>query len=551
MSPGDDRLTPPHGMRWVGFAQCAAMHRPLALLIALSIALCCAAGSEAKPLVYCADASPEGFDPGRWDSSSTANATRQMFEGLLRFERGGTRLQPELAEQWTLSPDAMSLTVKLRAGVQFHERPGFKPSRALNADDVLFSFGRFLDPEHPYNRALPVVYTYPQSLGLDQQIAGIDKLGELELRFRLRKPNVVFPTYLAMPFAGIHSAEYAAQLLQQGRPQALNNEPVGTGPYRFRRYVKDEVLRMEPHPAHWGQAQRAEQLIFAIAREPNVRVQKLLAGECHITSPLRDVDVATVARRQDVAQLHQIQALNISYLAFNLKKPPFTDRRVREALDIAVDRDAVFRALFPRGDARQAVNAMPPAIPGWNAALKNEFNPEKAKRLLAEAGLAQGFALELWALPVARPTNPNGQLMAQLIQQDWARIGVRATIKTYEWGEYLKRANKGEHDIYMSGWSGDTGDADDFLAPNLSCASSKGGIKFCNAEFDALLERARASNDEAERVRLYQEANALFKRERPWITMAHSTIYIGARKDVKGFMMAPNGGVEFEGVTRE
>jgi ABC-type transport system substrate-binding protein len=141
--------------------------------------------------------------------------------------------------------------------------------------------------------------------------------------------------------------------------------------------------------------------------------------------------------------------------------------------------------------------------------------------------------------------------MAQLIQQDWARIGVRARIKTYEWGEYLKRANKGEHDVYMSGWSGETGDADDMLAPNLSCAASKGGIKFCHPEFDALLERARASGDAAERVRLYREANALFKRERPWITMAHSTIYIGTRKDVKGFVMAPNGAVNFEGVYRE
>lgn len=519
------------------------------LLLALGLSL--AAAATAKPLVYCADASPEGFDPGRWDSSSTANATRQIFEGLLRFERGGTRLEPELAESWTLSPDARSLTLKLRAGVQFHERPGFRPSRTLNADDVLFSFQRFLDPKHPYNQALPVVYTYPQSLGLDRQIEGIDRLGELEVRFRLRKPNVVFPTYLAMPFAGIHSVEYATQVLKAGRPQALNNEPVGTGPYRFRRYVKDEVLRLEPHPGHWGQARRAEQLIFAIAREPNVRVQKLLAGECHITSPLRDVDVATVMKRPDVAQLHQIQALNISYLAFNLKRPLFQDRRVREALDIAVDRDAVFRALFPRGDATQAVNAMPPAIPGWNPQLRNEFDPARARRLLAEAGHPNGFAIELWALPVARPTNPNGQLMAQLIQQDWARIGVRATIRTFEWGEYLKRANKGEHDIYMSGWSGDTGDADDFLAPNLSCASSKGGVKFCNPAFDALLERARESRDEAERVRLYQEANALFKRERPWITMAHSTIYIAARKDVKGFKMAPNGGVEFEGVVRE
>ncbi|WP_326539992.1 ABC transporter substrate-binding protein [Pseudorhodoferax sp.] len=518
---------------------------------ALLAFLVAGAAWAAQPLVYCADASPEGFDPGRWDSSSTANATRPIFQGLLRFKPGSTELQPELASAWTMSADAKVFDFELRRGVRFHRTADFTPTRAFNADDLLFTFGRFVDPQHPFNKALPTPYVYPESLGLARQIEAIERLGEHAVRFRLRKANVSFASYMALAFAGIQSAEYAAQLLREGRPQALNNRPVGTGPYRFRSYVKDDVLRLEANPDSWGAPQRTRQLIFAIAREPNVRVQKLLAGECHLTSPLRDVDVATVARRPDVARLHLIQALNISYLAFNLKKPPFDDRRVREALDIAVDRDAVFKALFPRGDAQQAVNAMPPSVPGFNDSLRNEFNPARARALLAEAGHPQGFELDLWALPVARPTNPNGQLMAQLIQQDWARIGVRARIKTYEWGEYLKRANKGEHDVYMSGWSGETGDADDMLAPNLSCAASKGGIKFCNRAFDELLERARASGDAAERVRLYREANALFKRERPWITMAHSTIYIGTRKDVKGFVMAPNGAVNFEGVYRE
>ena len=521
------------------------------LVFLAALLLVPAVQAQPKPLVYCADASPEGFDPGLWDSSSTANVTSQMFQGLLQFEPGGTQLQPLLATAWTMSADAKTFRFQLRPGVQFHETPRFKPTRTLSADDVVFTFRRLIDPTTPFNQAYPAVFVYPQSLGLAKQIVAIEKRGPLEVEFRLAEPNVTFATYFAMSFAAIQSAEYAEQLLREGRAHAINNEPVGTGPYRFKSYQKDDAVRMQPHPGYWGTVQRTPALIYAIAREPNVRVQKLLAGECHITSPIRDVDVNTVMKRPDIVQLNKIQALNISYLAFNLKKPPLTDRRVREALDIAIDRNAIFRALFPRGDAQQAVNAMPPAIPGWNPDLRNEYDPAKARRLLAEAGFPQGLEIDLWALPVARPTNPNGQLMAQLIQQDWAKIGVRAPIKTYEWGEYLKRANKGEHYVYMSGWSGETGDADDFLAPNLSCASSKGGIKFCNATFDALLAKARASADEAERVRLYREANALFKRERPWMTMAHSTIYIPARKDVKGFVMAPNGRVNFEGVYRE
>ena len=226
--------------------------------------------------------------------------------------------------------------------------------------------------------------------------------------------------------------------------------------------------------------QKTEKLVYAISREANVRVQKLARGECHVSAPIRDVDITALTGHPQVSVL-KIQALNISYLSFNMKKSPTDKREVREALDIAIDRNALFKVLFPRGDAMQAVSAFPPAVPGYAKALKNEYDPERAKKLLAAAGFKDGLQIDLWALPISRPTNPNGQLMAQMIQADWARIGVQARIVTYEWGEYLKRANNGEHHIYMSGWSTDLAAADEFLTPNLTCAASRGGIKFCNA----------------------------------------------------------------------
>lgn len=525
-----------------------------ALLIAMPLVLAGWAQSVAavpKPLVYCTDASPEGFDPGLWDSASTNNVNNQIFQGLVRFERGGTALQPALATHWTISPDAREFTFHLRPGVKFQTRPWFTPTRTLNADDVLFTFGRFLDREHPFNQAFPANFIYPQNLGLAKAIARLEKLDEMTVRFTLHQPNVTFLTYFAMAFAGIQPAEYGAQLLRQGQASQINRLPVGTGPYAFRRYAKDDVVRMDANPDYWGGPQRTRKLIFTISREAPVRVQKLLAGECQITSPLRDIDVAALDRHPDRIRLMKIQALNISYLSFNLRKAPTDNRLVREALDIAVDRDAIFRALFPRGDAMQAVNPFPPAIPGYNRAIRNEYDPERAKQLLRQAGYPDGLDIDLWALPVTRPTNPNGQLMAQLIQQDWTRIGVRTRIRTFEWGEYLKRANAGEHQVYMSGWAGESGDADDFLTPNLSCATNKNGVKFCNAEFEKLIDAARASPDPARRNALYEQAQVLFKRERPWITMAHSTVYIPTSPDVRGFKMQPNGGVVFENVYRE
>ena len=524
--------------------------KPLTQIVLLtSLLMAFAAPLAAKPLVYCADSSPEGFDPGLWDSAGTNNVTSQMFQGLLGFKRGGTDLEPQLATSWTVSSDAKVFTFTLRKGVRFHKTAYFNPTRDFNADDVVLTYSRFTQPKHPFNVAFPALFIYPQNLGLGELIEKIEKVDDQTVRFTLRRSNVTFLSYFAMPFAGIQSAQYTDQLLKSNAAQSINNAPIGTGPYRFQSYKKDDVVRMEANPNYWGKKQDTDKLLFLITREPNVRVQKLLAGECHMTSPIRDNDIAAIESRKDMV-VKKIQALNISYLSFNMKRGPTKLREVREALDIAVDRDAIFKALFPRGDAMQAVSAFPPAIPGYNKKLKNEFNPTRAKELLKRAGFPDGFSLDLWALPVVRPTNPNGQLMAQLIQQDWAKIGVKANIKTYEWGEYLKRAKNGEHDVYMSGWSGDSGDADDFLAPNLSCASSSDGVKFCNAEFDKLLEEGRALTDKAKRNQVYEKAQEIFKRERPWITMAHSTVYIPMTADVKGFVMAPNGGVDFEGVSR-
>ncbi len=518
-------------------------------LVAVLLAFAAAAALATKPLVYCADASPEGFDPALWDSASTANVTTQILQGLVAFKRGTAEIVPLLATAWTVAPDARSVTFTLRRGVKFQTTPYFTPTRDFDADDVMFTFTRLVDPQTPFNRAFPATFVYPQSLGLAQMIEGIDRIDDHTVRFRLHRGNVNFLSYFAASWSAIHSAEYAAQLLRQGRASAINNQPVGTGPFQFKSYRKDDVLRLTAHPGYWRGVQPTEKLVYAISREPNVRVQKLARGECHITAAIRDVDISALAGHPQV-RIMKTQALNISYLSFNMGKPPTDRREVREALDIAIDRDALFKVLFPRGDAMQAVSAFPPSVPGYNKSLKNEYDPARARALLAAAGYAKGLQIDLWALPISRPTNPNGQLMAQMIQADWAKIGVQARIVTYEWGEYLKRANNGEHNVYMSGWSTDVAAADEFLAPNLTCAASRGGIKFCNKEFDALVEGARAEVDVARRLAMIERAQAIFKRERPWITMAHSSVYIPMRKDVQGFVMAPNGSVDFEGVWR-
>ncbi|OYU45387.1 MAG: hypothetical protein CFE44_07760 [Burkholderiales bacterium PBB4] len=222
----------------------------IALLASLVLAF--AAPLAAKPLVYCADSSPEGFDPGLWDSAGTNNTTTQMFQGLIGFKRGGTELEPQLATSWTVSPDAKVFTFVLRKGVRFHKTSYFSPTREFNADDVVQTFSRFIQPKHPFNVAFPALFIYPQNLGLGDLIEKVEKVDDQTVRFTLRRANVTFLSYFAMPFAGIQSAEYLDHLLKTNAAQSINNAPIGTGPFRFQSYKKDDVVRMEANPDYLG-----------------------------------------------------------------------------------------------------------------------------------------------------------------------------------------------------------------------------------------------------------------------------------------------------------
>lgn len=524
-------------------------------IIALSLItiLNIASHSAAKPanaLIFCAEAAPEGFDPPVWDAASTNNITRQMFETLVSFKPGGVEIVPELAEKWSISDDGLIYTFNLRKDVTFHTTPYFKPTRNFNADDVIFTFNRLINPNYPFNKGYRSEYIGSVNSGLADIIKSISKINEHTVVIELNKPNAPFISMLAMTVGSIMSAEYADNLLKNNLQNQINIKPIGTGPFVFKEYRKDASVRFENHPTYWDHKQKIAQLIFTISTDPNVRMQKLKQGECDIAASIPESVIDDLAAAKNI-KIAETGAMNISYLAFNLKRENLAKKEVRIALDTAIDRDSIFKALFPKGGATQAVNPYPDTILGSNKQNKNEYNPDKAKKMLADAGYPDGFHIDLWALPVQRPTNPNGKLMAQMIQQDWEKIGVKATIRSFEWAEYLQRAGEGEHDVYMSGWTSDSGDPDDFLYGSLSCAVSKNGQRFCNQEFDALLEQGRLVADPIKRAEIYAKALAIFKAERPWITMAHSKIYIPMNKKVKGFIMNPNGGFIFKNVYRE
>jgi dipeptide transport system substrate-binding protein len=164
--------------------------------------------------------------------------------------------------------------------------------------------------------------------------------------------------------------------------------------------------------------------------------------------------------------------------------------------------------------------------------------------LLKEAGFANGVTVDLWAMPVQRPYNPNAKRMAEMIQADWAKIGVQTKIVTYEWGEYLKRVKGGEHQAALMGWTTATGDPDNFFGPLFTCTSANGGsnsAKWCYQPFDKIIAEAKSITDQDKRAALYKEAQQMMHDQMPAVMIAHSTIFEPVRKEVTGYEIDPFG----------
>jgi dipeptide transport system substrate-binding protein len=245
--------------------------------------------------------------------------------------------------------------------------------------------------------------------------------------------------------------------------------------------------------------------------------------------------------------------MNIAYLAMNVKRAPFDRVEVRQAMNYAINKKALIDAIY-LGNAKPAINPMPPTLWSYDASIADyEYNPEKAKALLKKAGFKQTAPLELWTMPVSRPYNPNGKKMGELMQADLAKVGVQVKLVTYDWPTYLSKSKEpsATFDFLQLGWSGDNGDPDNFLNVLLGCSAVEAGgnrAKWCNKAFDDLIQRARRASNLSERTVLYKKAQKLVKREAPWVTLAHSTVYRAMGKNVTGYRIDPFGGDGFYAV---
>jgi len=513
------------------------------LALALSALLPAGAAWAANndTIIYCSEASPESFNPQIASSGPSFVASSQvLYNRLINFDPVKNTPVPSLAESWTISPDGKTYTFTLRKGVKFNSNKFFKPTRDFNADDVIFSVMRQKDPNHPYHNVSQGNYEYFNDVGLDKLIQEVKKIDDNHVQFVLSEPNAAFLADWGMDFASILSAEYADAMLKKGTPENVDTWPIGTGPYVLQQYKVDSLIRYIANPNYWDGAVPTKHLIFSITPNVETRLAKLQTNECQIIPAPSPVQFEVIKKNKDLT-LHSVDALNVGYLAFNTEKKPFDNVLVRQALNYATDKEAIINAVF-MGSGTVAKSPIPPNMMGFNKDVQDySYDPEKAKALLKQAGLEQGAEVTLWSMPVQRPYNPNSRRIAEMIQSDWAKVGIKAKIVSYEWGEYLSGMRKGEHDSALFGWMSDNGDPDNFADVLLGCDSIKTGsnaARWCDKGYDDLVQKAKLTSDPAARAKLYSQAQEIFYQQAPWIALANGKTFFATRSNISGYSVS-------------
>jgi ABC-type transport system substrate-binding protein len=492
------------------------------------------------------------LDPADVTDGESIQRMDNIHEGLVEYEPGTTSIQPCLATDWTISDDKKTITFNLRKSVQFHGGFG-----EMTADDVVFSFARQYDSNNWYHDKGE--WAYWGYMFTD--IESVEKLDTYKVAIHMRQPNASIMTSLAMFTVAIVS-EKAAQ--EYGDDYFKN--PVGTGPFEFVEWVKDDHITLQAFQDYWRDPPKIAQLVFKVIPDPSARLMALQAGEVHGIEYI-DPKQLDIVRNDPKLQLISQAGMNVGYVALNCGEgyvdansngkwdageevevpgafEPFKDVRVRQAIDYAIDKESIVRNLY-QGAATVAVEGMPPSLFGYNTDITGyPYNPQKARDLLADAGYPDGFTVTMWHMPVSRPYFPVPTEIAEAIQADLAAVGITVELFTEDWGTYLQDTEAGKHSMAMLGWTGDNGDPDNFLnvlySQDKATVGSAGNIGFKkNPEFQDLLNRALATYDQDERAALYEQANQLLVDQCSHIFIAHSDQNLAFLATVHGYVIHP------------
>jgi peptide/nickel transport system substrate-binding protein len=498
--------------------------------VAVLIGLAAASPMAAQPvgtLVVGLVAEPVNLDPAQVTDLNSNRVGRRIVETLVTFPEESTQIVPGLAESWTISKDGLRYTFKLRKGVTFHDGTPF------TAEAVKFSIERQIMPEHPFNK----LGKYPFANYFFGTVKAVEVIDPQTVEIVLKEARASF---LAVLTAGAASIVSPTAVRKWGADYVLH--PVGTGPFKFVQWDSGQKVVLERNPSYWRFPVKLERVIYRSIVEDQARLTELLTGSLDLIVGVPPDFVGQLEKDARLTLLKQVGA-HVWYLGINNQKKPFEDKRVRQALNYAVNKEAIVRDVLKGTGAASAG----PVLPGtWGAdpTIKPfAYDPARAKKLLAEAGYPNGFSTTLWT-PESGSGMQSSVAMSTVIQSNLKAVGINVTLQTMEWGAFLAKLRTKEQELFALSWMAGNEDPDMVMYPLLhSTQWTPGGPNralYKNPKFDDLLHQARTSTDQAKRAELYREAQRILHDDPPWIFIDHEIQVAAHTKRVQGFKLHPS-----------
>lgn len=518
---------------------------PLMLMVVLVAALVTpvAAQDDAVTFIFGRGGDAVNLDAAIVTDGESFRVTNQACEGLVAYDGASTEIVPSLASSWTTSEDGLTWVFTLREDVTFHDGTPF------NADAVVFNFDRWSNTESPFHFE-ELIYEYWGYMfgGFDDEdvVASVEATGEYEVTITLTEPLAPLLANLGMsPFVLVSPAAIQEYGPDYGTPGV---GLVCTGPYQFVEWLTDDRIVLERYADYWGEVEgNVERIVISVIPDNAARFAALQNGEIHAMEQANVEDLA-LAEESDNLYVMTRPALNTAYLAFNYRIQEFQNPLVREAISLAINRQAIVDAFYGQyGEV--ANNFLPPMIWGHNEDVVSEYDPERAAELLAEAGYPDGFSevtlddgttmpLTLYYMPIVRFYNPDPQGIGEAQARDLAAIGIEVQLESAgDWATFLDlRGNGNLLGLYQLGWGGDNGDPDNFLC-YFFCNIPKASEGFYdNEELDSLLSEARVTSDVSVRESLYQQAEQMLDEDAARVWIAHQQTPLVFRQEVQGYV---------------
>lgn len=504
-------------------------------------------GDVDSTFVFAASSDPASLDPAFAQDGESFRVARNIFEGLIGVIPGTADPAPLLAEDWESSEDGMTHTFNLKEGVTFHDGTDF------NSEAVCFNFDRWYNWE---GMAASPVFAYYygkifQAFSDEADKAVYDSCetnGDNEVTIQLNKPFAGFIASLSLPAFSMQSPaalqEYGADDVggtaeSPTMPEYATAHPTGTGPFKFEEWAPGENVTLSANEDYWGEQGQIEQVIFRVIDDPTARRQALETGSIDGYDLVGPAD--TGALEEAGFNMISRPPFTVLYLAFNQDIEALKDVKVRQALSHAIDKESLNNQVLPEG-TEVATQFMPSVVNGFNEDVTTfDYDPEKAKQLLEEAGYTEDNPLTLdfnYPVNISRPYMPTPEQIFTVLASQLDEVGVQTNPITSEWVDYINlTTGTTDHGIHLLGWTGDYNDSDNFVGVFFGQESMEWG--FDNAELFGKLTEARGVSSLEEQTKLYEEINEDVANFIPGVPLAHPAPTLAFSPRVDSYPASP------------